>query len=400
MTILIPFASYLFSDHLAGGENRVVWGIVKELDRRGHHLIVFAPRCSVRLPLRNTRAVEIGGYPFSPEQSYFRYRVDWWLYSIRAAWAAFRVLRRRQVDIVHHIRPAYLRRFSLAAALPAPFVYGPVTPVWENVDARDADPPTGRRGSMGQAMLLRLLRLVEKAAVPHLWDLTLTRARAILTQIPRSAEGLPPTATAKIHQVGLATEPDLFYPSETPPSRPTVLFLAKLNRRKGLDYLLQAIPRVAERVPEVLLRVVGDGPAMGHFRATAESLNLGDLVRFDGAVPHAEAADCYRNASIFCLPSVGEPAANTLLEAMASGLPIVATDAGGVPEIVEDGKGGILVPPRDPEALADALCRILTDQSLAREMRTHNRARCLEAHDVVGLVDRIEQVYLHVTGAA
>ena len=253
---------------------------------------------------------------------------------------------------------------------------------------------------MGQAMLLRLLRLVEKAAVPHLWDLTLTRARAILTQIPRSAEGLPPTATAKIHQVGLATEPDLFYPSETPPSRPTVLFLAKLNRRKGLDYLLQAIPRVAERVPEVLLRVVGDGPAMGHFRATAESLNLGDLVRFDGAVPHAEAADCYRNASIFCLPSVGEPAANTLLEAMASGLPIVATDAGGVPEIVEDGKGGILVPPRDPEALADALCRILTDQSLAREMRTHNRARCLEAHDVVGLVDRIEQVYLHVTGAA
>ena len=301
----------------------------------------------------------------------------------------------RPVDVVHHIRPAYLKRFSLTAFLPVPFVYGPITPVWEG--GPEGDVVVAGRGRIPwRGLAVRVLRVLEKVCVPFLWRQTLSRASCVLAQIPKATKGLPTPVVGKAHLVGLATDVRVFRPSNTSPERPTVLFLAKLHRRKGLEYLLHAFTSVTRAVPLARLQVVGDGPARGFFETLAHSLGLAEVVEFVGHVPHGDTVECYQSASVYCLPSVGEPAANTLLEAMACGLPIVATAAGGMPEIVDDGKGAILVAPRDAQGLSDALCALLTNPSLSKSMGTHNRRTSEERHDIVHLVDRIERIYVTV----
>jgi glycosyltransferase involved in cell wall biosynthesis len=393
MTILISSASYFYSDRQAGGENRVAAGIVSELSRRGHRLILLAPRVDASGLPPNTEALEVGGYRFDPVRDYLGYRLNWWRFSIRAYVLARRLVRKCRVDIVHHVRPAYLGRFSLCQYLARPFVYGPITPVWENTTSQDRDaPPPNRRLTLA-GLATRAVRVWEGLAVPLLWRHTLERAARVLVQIPKAAAGLPDSVGERIRFVGLATDTGRFRPADVEPAQPTVLFLAKLNRRKGLEYLLRAMPSVRATVPGARLVVVGDGPASDRFKSVARSLHLGHSVVFVGSVPHDDTPRRYRAAHVYCLPSVGEPAANTLLEAMASGLPVVATAAGGVPEIVDQEAGGILVRPRDPEALSAAIRRLLLDPDLRQRMGRHNREKSLRQYDVRRLVDRIEAAY-------
>jgi glycosyltransferase involved in cell wall biosynthesis len=96
--------------------------------------------------------------------------------------------------------------------------------------------------------------------------------------------------------------------------------------------------------------------------------------------------------SVYCLPSIGEPFGMTVLEAMACGLPVVGTRAGGIPDLLS-AQGGRLVPPRDPVALATALIEVLRSPDLQRTMGRHNRARVEEAFDIERTVDRLEAVY-------
>ncbi len=400
MNILISSASYNFSDHLAGGENRVVFGIVKELDRRGHRLFLFAPKCDVQAVLPNTRLYELGRYRFDPDRDYFRYRIDWWLYNLRAYVEARRLLWKERIDIVHHIRPAFQGRFSLASLLPLPFVYGPITPAWENTSEHDRDifPIAGRTISIWRRVASRVFHRFEKTVVPRIWRATLLRAAVILVQIPKALQGIPKTLHSKTEIVGLGTDTRQFCPSTEQFERPTILFLAKLFRRKGLEYLLKAMSQTISVVPGVRLKIVGDGPARSYFQDLTTSLKLESYVEFIGSVPHGDTVYYFQRSHIYCLPSVGEPAANTLLEAMACGIPVVSTASGGVPNFVKDGKSGILVPPRNSRALADALCRLLTDPILSKKMGNYNRKLSEETHDIRRLADRIEAAYGRACG--
>ena len=141
--------------------------------------------------------------------------------------------------------------------------------------------------------------------------------------------------------------------------RPVVLFVGRLVPYKGLETLLAAWPAVLRDHPTALLLLVGDGPLGVTLRARA-----GPGVRFEGLVsdplPYLQAADC------FVLPSEGEGMPSALLEALAVGLPCVATSVGGIPEVLRRGPDGWLVPPRSSEALADALQQALASGQCAR----------------------------------
>jgi len=267
-----------------------------------------------------------------------------------------------------------------------------LTPTWENTTEADFDLEPIERG-LAYRIRYKLFSLIDEARAPTLWREMLDHTTCLLAQIPKSLTGIEGNVTDRIRMVGLATDTDTFTPSESRFDRPTILFLAKLNRRKGLDYLIQAMPRILERIPDAHLRVVGDGPARNYFEETSRQCGVTDSVTFEGLVEHAQTVDYYQRADVYCLPSVGEPAANSLLEAMAAGCPIVSTAAGGVPEIVDHEKAGLLVPPRDSNGLADALIRILSDDDERRAMQSYCRATALERHNIVGLVDRIEQAY-------
>ncbi len=142
----------------------------------------------------------------------------------------------------------------------------------------------------------------------------------------------------------------------------TILCVARQYRRKHVADLLRAMPLVRRAVPQARALIVGDGPEHANLRRLWAELGLGESVRLLGEVPDDdEVARLYRQADVFCLPSIQEGFGIVFLEAMASGLPVVATTAAAIPEVVPQGQAGLLVPPGNVEALAAALVELLRD---------------------------------------
>lgn len=140
----------------------------------------------------------------------------------------------------------------------------------------------------------------------------------------------------------------------------TILCVARQYPRKHIDDLLQAMVIVRQRVPKAHAVIIGDGPEHQRLRQRVAELQLGASVRLLGALPdNDDVARWYRRADIFCLPSVQEGFGMVFTEAMASGLPIVATLSAAIPEVVPHNRAGLLVPPANPAALADALVELL-----------------------------------------
>lgn len=392
MKILITSASYVFSDYLPGGENRVSYEIVKELDRRGHRILLFSPKIDLKTFLKNTELIEVGGYRFS-QDDYLSYRLNWWRYNLKSYKVAKKLLRKEKIDIIHHIRPAYSGRFSLAGTLGKPFIYGPITPTWSKIPLDEALSKVERKKRPILGAITRAFTLFEKFTISHLWKKTLKDSSAILIQMEKLKESIPHEFLSKVKVVGLGVDTDFFRPPDEPFDGNAILFLANLYRRKGLEDLLKAMPIVLSRIPDTRLIVVGDGPDRDFFVELTKNLGLEEKVDFEGSVPHYETVKYYKSANIYCLPSYGEPAANTILEAMSCGLPIVATKSGGVPDIVVNGKSGILVLHRDSDALSEALITLLKDEGKRKEMGLFNRRMVEDRFSIKGLVDKIEDTY-------
>jgi glycosyltransferase involved in cell wall biosynthesis len=149
-------------------------------------------------------------------------------------------------------------------------------------------------------------------------------------------------------------------PVVPPPDTPAVLFVGVLERYKGVDVLAEAWPRVVERVPDATLRVVGDGP----LAETVERLGA----RWNRRLDSEEVAQALDEASLLVLPSRSEGLPRIVIEAFCRGRTVVGAAAGGIPDIVEDGVSGLIVPPEDPEALAHALARCLGDPALLEQL--------------------------------
>lgn len=150
---------------------------------------------------------------------------------------------------------------------------------------------------------------------------------------------------------------------------PQVIFVGRLSREKGVDILVKAV----EKVRGAHILVVGDGPE----KAFLEGLAKGGRVHFLGGQTWRRTVRLIRGSDLFVLPSRMEGLPTALLEAMAVGTPVVASEVGGVPEAVEDGVCGVLVPPEDAEALAGAISSVLTDRGLRASM-AENALRRIE----------------------
>lgn len=165
---------------------------------------------------------------------------------------------------------------------------------------------------------------------------------------------------------------DFDHASPPPHRRPYFLSLGRLMPHKGVDNLLHAYSMLPADSPDLI--VAGDGPELGTLRMLATSLGIEARVQFVGAVTGARKASLYRSAVCFVCPSRREPFANVILEALASGLAVVATDVGGNAEIVRTGENGIIVERESPRALADALTRIVHSPTLREELYAGARA--------------------------
>ena len=160
-----------------------------------------------------------------------------------------------------------------------------------------------------------------------------------------------------------------------PPAQPRadgvfrILFVGRLVAQKGARFILEALPHLlAEHGPDVEMVIVGSGSEEEALRKLAHDLDIQDHVRFAGWVGRDEMPACYQQADVFVLPSFEEGMPNVVLEAMASGLPIVTTDIYGNRELVKDGVNGYLLPVGDSEAIRVALSRLMADTALRSRM--------------------------------
>jgi len=165
----------------------------------------------------------------------------------------------------------------------------------------------------------------------------------------------------------IRAEPKVFYRSR----KPHLLHVGRLSSEKGVAVLLEAVVRLNERLGSVVeLTIAGSGPEETELKKHAKMLGIEANVHFLGYIREdAELSRLYQNSDIFILPSYTEGVPKVILEAMANGLPVVATSVGGIPEILEDGLNGLLVPPGDAQAICDSVYRLLECSELRMRMQ-------------------------------
>jgi glycosyltransferase involved in cell wall biosynthesis len=175
--------------------------------------------------------------------------------------------------------------------------------------------------------------------------------------------------------------------------RPVILSVARLVPIKNLPMLLEAVALVRHERPDAVLLVVGDGPQKAALDARARELGLAETVRFVGYVAQAETPAWYRTADVFALSSDFDNSPNVVLEAMASGRPVVATDVGGLRDYVTPDTGGRLTAKGDARAFADAILAFLSDREGAVEAGRRSRDVVVARYSWAASAARMHDVY-------
>ena len=202
--------------------------------------------------------------------------------------------------------------------------------------------------------------------------------------IPYTAE-LPPPSTAR----------------GAPAGERSILFVGRLIERKGVEHLIRALGTVRQRTPARLV-VIGEGPERTRLEHVGRETGVAEHIDFRGRVSDEALRGAYADADVFVLPSVLDARQDTeglgvvLLEAMNYSVPVIASDIGGITDIVQHDRTGLLVPPGDEAALANALSRVLTDGALARTLGSAGRQRLHDAFSWDRIVGQWEAVYARV----
>ncbi|MFB6278246.1 MAG: glycosyltransferase family 4 protein [Salinibacter sp.] len=199
--------------------------------------------------------------------------------------------------------------------------------------------------------------------------------------------GVPSSRTQVVPN---GTDPERFRPRDGTPvrerfglsGRPMLLTVGRLVRRKGIDTVLRALPTIAETCPDVTYVIVGTGPDQSRLRRLAGRLGLQNRVRFVGEVDHDRLPLYYSAADLFVMPAREDPPdvegfGLVFLEANACGTPVIGARTGGIPDAIQDGETGLLVPPNAPKALAEVVVRILTDPDVADTLGRQGRRRAV-----------------------
>jgi colanic acid/amylovoran biosynthesis glycosyltransferase len=205
---------------------------------------------------------------------------------------------------------------------------------------------------------------------------------------------------SKLHVVHCGIDPDAFAAQrDRVTSELRLLSLARLTQSKGHAVLLHSLRELARRGVDVHLTIVGDGPKRSGLERLARELDVASRIRFEGAVGREDVHAYYRQADAFCLPSFAEGVPVVLMEAMATELPVVATDVMGVRELVDDGVNGILVRPGRADLLADAIARLAGDVDLRRRLGAAGRQTVQRDFDVHQAAKQIHKAFDEVLGS-
>ena len=150
---------------------------------------------------------------------------------------------------------------------------------------------------------------------------------------------------------------------------------SRVTKRKGLEFLIKAVKQLLPKYPNILLKIMGDGDEKENLIILVKKLNLKNNVQFLGRIPREETVGYYQEANVFILPSFNEGMSNAMLEALATGLPIIATETGGTKELVTEGINGFVVAMGSREDLAERIERLISNPELCEKMSQESRQR-------------------------
>jgi L-malate glycosyltransferase len=369
LRIFFAAAADVLTDHLPHGEGLIAHHLMDGLATRGHSVVACGRLAAYRKPPAYTVATIGGGGPLKS------------LAPIGYAALARRELRRRggpaAFDVAHWLFPQ--GRDNMLDMLPQklPLVIGPLVLSWP----MDAAPM-----SIG-----RVVRHVAGPVFGRLHRRALRRAGRLLISVPEAASVTGAGDRDRTIVVPFGIDVTSFV-VQSLPARPTILFIGRLDRHKGVRELLTAFSSVRDQIPDARLRFAGDGAQSAWLQRTITDHALGGAVELLGRVPHEEIGTLVGACSLLCLPSDGEPFGMAILEAMAGGRAVVASNRGG-PRHLVDAHGGILVEPGNAPALAVALTRLLSDPERIGAMGISNRARVEREFSWSSVLDRVELAY-------
>jgi glycosyltransferase involved in cell wall biosynthesis len=182
-----------------------------------------------------------------------------------------------------------------------------------------------------------------------------------------------------------------------------ILNVGRLIDIKGTIFLIRAMPEILSHFPGTLLLIAGDGPERERLYRESIGLSLEKSVLFLGSIKNDEIPNFFALADIFVLPSISiagqtEAQGIVILEAMAAGCPVIGSRIGGIPDMINDGENGFLVPERDPGALAGSICRVLSDRELQEKFRRNGQLKVLQSFTWDIIADQFSALYHEVAG--
>jgi glycosyltransferase involved in cell wall biosynthesis len=302
---------------------------------------------------------------------------------LSAAWRFARIVKRLAPDVIHAHDPHGVAMASLALSLGAGSAHPAKTPAL--VASRRVD--FHLKGNSFSRWKYRQV------------DCFIAASEAIRRMLV--ADGVPDAQTVTVHE-GIDVDRVLAAPPVNvheafflPHGAPVVGNVAALVPHKGQRYLIDAAHLVVQRVPDARFVILGEGELREHLQKQVHEHRLEKHVLLPGF--RTDVLGCLKAFDLFVMSSVTEGLGTSLLDAMAASRPIVATAAGGIPEIVEDGVNGLLVPPRDHHALADAIVRALEDRVLRQRMGAAGWERVNERFTVDRMVNATAAVYERLT---
>lgn len=233
---------------------------------------------------------------------------------------------------------------------------------------------------------------------PYRWRLDLKIQQALfaicISHYCRSQAMLfsAPTEWNKLHIIHCGIDLDRYQPVTHKPNQKRLLYIGRLSAAKGVPILLQAVAAVTLQHPDLHLTIVGDGPDRQSLERQASQLGISDRLKFVGYQSQDAVCGYLQACDIFVLPSFAEGLPIVLMEAMATGLPVIATAIAAISELVEDGVNGYLVPPGAAEPLAQRLDQLLSDAQLRQTFGQAGRIKVEQVFNLHREVDSLKQI--------
>ncbi len=377
LNIFVVHPSDSLTDHLPNGAGWIDYNYLRGLAERGHTLHVATPRVELRgaIPSRMHLHLIPGTDVRRPgPRTRLRY-----LLGVRRL---FRELSRHtRFDLAQQFTPVETGLSLALIGTGVPLILGPYSGHWA---AEAFGPPKPRSAAARFKHRVR----------DQLATLQQAQAEALVITCPAAIERIrsPATRASRVHVISHGIHSRDYPSRESIPLKPSILFLAVLEYWKGIFTLLDAFDRVAPQVPDATLEIWGDGRESEGVDVRIAASPFRERIFRRGRAAREDVASIMRAHSVYCMPSYGEPFGMTLLEAMASAVPVVTTDVGGPPFLVHR-EGGRVVPMRDADKLAEALTEILANRELQASMGAYNRRRVEQEFDWSRSLDRMESVY-------